>query len=71
MGIMMFSLLNPLDLWEPRPFEPTLKNGHVSARGWADNKGQLLPHLFGVEQEIEVGIYWHIVMIRSGYPKHS
>jgi acetylornithine deacetylase/succinyl-diaminopimelate desuccinylase-like protein len=43
---------DPLDLWDSPPFEPTLKNDHVFARGSADNKGQLLPHLFGVEQAI-------------------
>lgn len=44
---------DPLELWDSPPFEPTVKEGRVVARGAADNKGQLLPHLFGVEQAIK------------------
>lgn len=40
---------DPLELWNSPPFEPIVRNGRVFARGAADNKGQLLPHLFGVE----------------------
>ncbi len=43
---------DPLDLWDSPPFEPTVKDNRVVARGAADNKGQLLPHLFGVERAI-------------------
>ena len=38
---------DPLELWESPPFEPTVKDGRVVGRGSSDNKGQLLPHLFG------------------------
>jgi acetylornithine deacetylase/succinyl-diaminopimelate desuccinylase-like protein len=44
---------DPLDLWESPPFEPVLKNGYVFARGAADNKGQILAHVFGVAETIE------------------
>jgi acetylornithine deacetylase/succinyl-diaminopimelate desuccinylase-like protein len=44
---------DPLDLWESPPFEPVLKNGYVFARGAADNKGQILAHIFGVAEAIE------------------
>lgn len=34
----------PLDLWESPPFEPTIKNGKVYARGADDDKGQSFLH---------------------------
>jgi acetylornithine deacetylase/succinyl-diaminopimelate desuccinylase-like protein len=40
---------DPLELWTSPPFEPVLRDGRVVARGAADNKGQFLPHLVGVE----------------------
>ena len=40
---------DPLDLWETPPFEPTVRDGKVFARGATDDKGQMITHLFGVE----------------------
>jgi len=40
---------DPLDLWETPPFEPTVRNGNVFARGATDDKGQVLTHVFAAE----------------------
>ena len=40
----------PLDLWESDPFEATVRDGRVYARGIADDKGQLYMQLKAAEQ---------------------
>jgi acetylornithine deacetylase/succinyl-diaminopimelate desuccinylase-like protein len=40
---------DPLELWETPPFEPTLRNGNIYARGAADDKGQFYMHIKAVE----------------------
>lgn len=44
---------DPLDLWDSPPFEPVLKDGYVFARGATDNKGQILSHIFGIQEALE------------------
>ena len=46
--------VDPLDLWESPPFEPVVRDGRIYARGAADDKGQLLTHLKGMEAWIKV-----------------
>jgi acetylornithine deacetylase/succinyl-diaminopimelate desuccinylase-like protein len=43
---------DPLSLWETPPFEPVVKGDKIYARGAADNKGQILAHVLGVESTI-------------------
>src|SRR2546423_4350856 len=44
---------DPLQLWDSPPFEPVLRDGYVFARGATDNKGQILSHILGVEEQME------------------
>jgi succinyl-diaminopimelate desuccinylase len=39
----------PLEEWISPPFEPTVRNGNVYARGATDDKGQMLTHVKSVE----------------------
>ncbi len=41
--------VEPFELWETPPFEPTLKDDYVYARGSADDKGQAYVHVKAVE----------------------
>jgi acetylornithine deacetylase/succinyl-diaminopimelate desuccinylase-like protein len=39
----------PLDLWTTPPYEPTVRDGRLYARGATDNKGELLPRVWAIE----------------------
>jgi len=40
---------DPLELWETPPFEPTVRNGKIFARGACDDKGQFYMHIKAFE----------------------
>lgn len=46
--------VDPIDLWESPPFEPTIRDGKLFARGVADNKGDLMARLCAIETYKEV-----------------
>lgn len=41
--------VDPLNLWDSPPFEPTIKDGKIFARGATDDKGQMYMHIKSVE----------------------
>ncbi|MCX6591732.1 MAG: dipeptidase [Acidobacteria bacterium] len=40
---------DPLELWLTPPFEPTIRDGNIYARGSADDKGQMYTHIKAIE----------------------
>lgn len=46
---------DPLELWETPPFEPTLRDGKIYARGACDDKGQFYMHVKAFELMNETG----------------
>ena len=40
---------DPLELWITPPFEPTIRNGNIYARGAVDDKGQMYMHIKAIE----------------------
>ncbi len=53
---------DPVELWDSPPFEPTIRNGNLYARGSVDDKGQMYMHvkaieaLFGVHGKLPVNV---------------
>ena len=44
----------PLELWDTPPFEPSIRNGRIYARGAGDNKGQMFAHVKAVEAVLHI-----------------
>jgi acetylornithine deacetylase/succinyl-diaminopimelate desuccinylase-like protein len=44
----------PLELWTSPPFEPTVRDGRIYARGSVDDKGQLYLHIKALEAHLSV-----------------
>jgi acetylornithine deacetylase/succinyl-diaminopimelate desuccinylase-like protein len=45
--------VDPLDLWESPPFDATVRDGELYARGAADDKGQVFMHFKAVEAHLK------------------
>ena len=45
--------VDPLDLWESPPFEATVRDNEIYARGAADDKGQVFMHLKAIEAHLK------------------
>ncbi len=58
----------PLDLWLSPPFEPTVRDGKLYARGSVDDKGQLYLHVKALEALLKVrgSLPVNIVVIAEG-----
>jgi acetylornithine deacetylase/succinyl-diaminopimelate desuccinylase-like protein len=60
--------VEPLDLWETPPFEPTVRDGRIYARGSVDDKGQLYLHLKAIEAHLKTSgkLPVNVVIIAEG-----
>lgn len=47
--------VDPLALWETPPFEPSIRDGNVYARGAADDKGQIMTFIAAAESFLNEG----------------
>jgi acetylornithine deacetylase/succinyl-diaminopimelate desuccinylase-like protein len=45
--------VDPLELWESPPFEATIRDGEIYARGAADDKGQVFMHFKAIEAHMK------------------
>ena len=45
--------VDPLELWESPPFEATVRDGEIYARGSADDKGQVFMHFKAIEAHMK------------------
>ncbi len=65
--------VDPLDEWETPPFEPTIRNGQVYARGAQDNKGQILYTLYAIRSLLKEkgGLPMNLKLLIEGEEEHG
>lgn len=58
----------PLDLWDTPPFEPTIRDGKIYARGAVDDKGQVYVHVKAIEAHLKANgrLPVNIVLVAEG-----
>jgi acetylornithine deacetylase/succinyl-diaminopimelate desuccinylase-like protein len=58
----------PLDLWTSPPFDPTIRDGKIFARGSVDDKGQLFLHVKALEAHLKTRgkLPVNVVLIAEG-----
>lgn len=58
----------PLDLWDTPPFEPTIRDGKIYARGAVDDKGQVYVHVKAIEAHLKSNgkLPVNIVLVAEG-----
>jgi acetylornithine deacetylase/succinyl-diaminopimelate desuccinylase-like protein len=59
---------DPLELWDSPPFEPTIRDGRVYARGAGDNKGQHFAQLLALESLLTINseLPCNVIMVLEG-----
>jgi acetylornithine deacetylase/succinyl-diaminopimelate desuccinylase-like protein len=59
---------DPMELWRTPPFEPTILDGSICARGASDDKGQVMCHLAALEawQRAGGGLPVHVRILLDG-----
>ena len=45
--------VDPVNLWTSPPFEATVRDGEIYARGAADDKGQVFMHIKAIEAHLK------------------
>jgi acetylornithine deacetylase/succinyl-diaminopimelate desuccinylase-like protein len=45
--------VDPVELWHSPPFEPTVRDGRIYARGSSDDKGQVITHILALEAHLQ------------------
>lgn len=57
----------PLNLWTSHPFEPTIRDGAIFARGSADDKGQIWAHIEAISAwQRRGGLQVNLIMLLEG-----
>ncbi len=60
--------VDPVDEWESPPFEPSVRDGRIYARGASDDKGEIMAHILGAQELIaeQGGLPLNVVYLFEG-----